>query len=59
MRRTWRTTRLLACAAGLAMGLAGLAGRARVGIKIPEHYSRRLEAGQAAQAGQAGQAEAP
>src|SRR6476620_7593310 len=28
MRRTWRTTRLLACAAGLAMGLAGLAGRA-------------------------------
>ena len=28
MRRTWRTMRLLACAAGLGMGLAGLAGRA-------------------------------
>jgi ABC-2 type transport system permease protein len=26
-----------------------VAGRARVGIKIPEHYSRRLEAGQTAQ----------
>jgi ABC-2 type transport system permease protein len=26
-----------------------VAGRARVGIKVPEHYSRRLEAGQTAQ----------